>query len=98
MVSAENICRFVGKLIQYNLKVVGDGQYTMGSGQLLLPETKNVNIGQTINIIVWGEVAERLEKIVYGSWIEILTVYTPNEFKGKLKDLFTIDCFREINE
>jgi hypothetical protein len=98
MVSAENICRFVGKLIQYDLRVVGEGQYIMGSGKLLLPEGDSKDVGQIINIIAWGEIAERLEEIVSGSWVEMLTVYTPNEFKGKLRDLFTIDCFRIINE
>ena len=98
MLRAKNICLFTGKLIQYNTKIVGDGSYIIGSGKLLLPDQTNEFIGQIINITAWDETATRLEHISINTWIEVLTVYTPNEFRGKLNDIFTVDSFKIVYE
>ncbi len=96
MLVAQNVCRFVGKLVKYKVSIVGEGNYTIGRGQLLLPDELGVG-GQCINIVAWEDIAKELEIVKIDSWLNVLTSYTPSNFKGKLNDLFTVHCFKELD-
>jgi len=95
---AENICRFTGKLNAFNLQLVGDNQYKLGKGIIFLPDPENNFIGQSINIICWEDVAERLSEVQISTWLAVFGSYTPSMYNGCIQDSFTIDGFVIINE
>lgn len=90
---AENCCRFTGKLKYFSCNTVGDGEYMLGRGQLILPDPEKSNIFQKINIVCWGDIAERMSTVPLGSWVTVLSSYTPNLYKDRLYDEFTVGAF-----
>ena len=97
MISKEplNVCIFCGRLTEYVTTIVGDGQYVLGKGILLLPPEDNItsNKGQRIRLVAWQEKAERLKEIPIDSWIKVLCTYSPEYYGNTLYDNFTIGSF-----
>lgn len=94
MLVASNSCRFTGKLLDYTVRAVGDGSYTLGKGKIFLPDLENENVGQYISIVAWGEIAEARNLVASHTWISVIASYTPNVFKNKLYDTFTVNFFK----
>jgi hypothetical protein len=98
MFKAENVCRFRGRLTEYSTKLVGNDGYLLGKGKLFLPDSEAKSIGQTINLSAWGDVAERLQQVELGSWINVFTTYTPNTFNGRIYEDFTVGGFKCLQD
>lgn len=77
---------------------VGEGgRYTIGKGILSLPDPEMPNVGQPIKLICWEGLAERLSEVKLGSWVKVVSSYSPSEFRGKIQDQFTVTSFVEID-
>lgn len=87
---SENCCRFVGQLVSFTVNEVGADKYRLGKGVLFLPDPEMPNIGQRINLMAWEDKADELNLIERGTWLNILSMYTPSTFRGTLQDSFTV--------
>lgn len=96
MVESVNSCRFVGKLVDY--KLYTGAEYVFGRGSLRLCDAENPGFYQEIKIISFNKIAERIGEITIGQWIEVLSVYSPNLFRGVLQDQFNVVALRKIEE
>lgn len=85
---ATNVCRFVGQLYGYSLSVING--HPLGKGELRLPDPRNSQVYQPIKIIAWYVVAERLQDLQEGCWVEILSSYSPSSFRGNITEEFTV--------
>ena len=90
-----NVCRFIGRLTKFEVRTSADGNYFFGKGSLQLVSEEGKGC-QYIELMAWEETARRLEEVVVGTWIEVLTYYSPSEYKGRLQAVFTIDAFRVV--
>ena len=87
----KNICHFEGLLFGYEFAIVGDG-HPRGKGEIRLKEPGS-NLYQTIPIIAWYDIAERLNEVVEGSWIKVLSSYSESTYGGRVYPQFTVTAF-----
>jgi len=87
----KNICHFEGSLYSFSLSIVGDG-HPLGKGEVRLIEAGGF-LYQSISIVAWYGVAERLSEVPEGSWIKVLGSYDPNTYGGRTYPQFTVNTF-----
>jgi len=87
----KNNCYFEGYLFGYTYNVVGD-RHPMGKGEIRLQESGR-NGYQSIKIVAWYDIADRLREVPEGSWIKVLSSFSENEFAGKTYSQFTASAF-----
>jgi hypothetical protein len=86
-----NSCRFVGQL--YDFSVRDAGGHILGKGEIRLTDSDSGVPYQAIKLIAWYYVAEQMAELPDGTWVNVLSSYSPNFFAGKLYDQFTVtDC------
>jgi len=76
------------------VSIIGDG-HILGKGELRLVDSET-NTYQSIKIIAWYDLAQRLELVPEASWISILTSYAPSEFMGRVDDQFSVGAFHVL--
>ena len=89
-----NSCRFVGQLYNFNSSVVSG--HILGKGELRLVDSQSGQAFQTIKLMAWYDKAEELASLESGTWIHVLTSYSPSYFAGNLQDQFVVAEFLVI--
>lgn len=89
----ENCCIFAGKIRSVkSYKGESDhGPWVMARFELLLCTESGHS--QSISLIAWNSLAERVLELEEGKNIKVLSWYNPSEFRGKLQDTFQVDSF-----
>ena len=90
----KNICHFEGLLFGYSVSVVGDG-HPLGKGELRLKEPGG-DLYQSIPVVAWYDIAERLCEVPDGSWVKILCSYSENVYAGRTYPQFTVSYFSVV--
>lgn len=91
--SSLNLCIFSGILKEFKTSHVGDELWLVGKGVLFLDDPENCNIGQSVKISCWQDIAERISLVPIGTRIKVVSSYMPNKFKGILYENFNVTSF-----
>lgn len=86
-----NSCRFVGQI--YNFKSSLVSGHVLGKGELRLVDGQSGQVYQSIKLMAWYDKAEELAAVPNGSWINVLTSYSPSYYQGNLQDQFIVSEF-----
>lgn len=87
-----NSCRFVGQICNFTASVVSG--HVLGKGELRLSDDGHSY--QSIKLMAWYDKAESLATIPNGTWIHVLTSYSPSYYQGTLQDQFVVSEFLVI--